>query len=147
MFLLVFVILSTGGGRCLPEYMLGYHPREQTPPQSRHPPEQTPRRADTPPLCTWSSPPGSRHPPESRLQHTVNDRPIRILLECILVLKIYLCEGKLLQSGGPLSPETITCPCEFLSSKVRQKKKQQKKEGKPQDVPEDIPEKVGFCVF
>ena len=42
-------------------------PWEQTPPQSRHPPE-----ADT--------------PPGSRLQHTVNERPVRILLECILVI-------------------------------------------------------------
>ena len=65
-------------------------PWEQTPPQSRHtppssrhppradPPEQTPPRADT------------RSPsPESILQHKVNKRPVRILLECILVfLKI-----------------------------------------------------------
>ena len=42
-------------------------PRSRHPPQSRH------------------HPPGSRHPPESRLQHTVNERPVRILLECILV--------------------------------------------------------------
>ena len=43
-------------------------PREQTPPQSRHPP--------------WS-----RHPPPpgSKLRHMVNERPVRILLECILV--------------------------------------------------------------
>ena len=45
------------------------------------PPEQTPHT------------PGSRHPPQgrhhtplgSRLQHTVYERPVRILLECILV--------------------------------------------------------------
>ena len=43
-------------------------PLEQTSPRNRRPP--------------WS-----RHPPESRLQHTVNERPVRILLECILVLK------------------------------------------------------------
>ena len=42
------------------------------------PPEQTPPSEQTPP-------PGSRHPPESRLQHTVNEWPVRILLECILV--------------------------------------------------------------
>ena len=72
-------------------------------PQSRHtpPPEQTPRRsrhpagADTPQEQTH--PPGagrhplgadtpqSRHPPGSILRHTVNQRPVRILLECILV--------------------------------------------------------------
>ena len=48
-------------------------PREQTPPQ-----EQTPPREQTP---TEQTPP----PPESRLQHTVYERPVRILLECILV--------------------------------------------------------------
>ena len=32
------------------------------------------------------SAPGSRHPPpRSKLRHTVNERPVRILLECILV--------------------------------------------------------------
>ena len=63
-------------------------PPEQTPPQTRHSPgadppwEQThpPVGADTPPTL-----PVSRHPPPgSRLQHTVNERPVRILLECIL---------------------------------------------------------------
>ena len=39
-------------------------------------------------------PPGSRHPPGSRppwgsrLQHMVNERPVRILLECILVFPV-----------------------------------------------------------
>ena len=94
MFLQASVILSTGGGGCLPQCMRGYHPpppradqtpREQTPPeadtpQTRHPrtrhtpPEQTPPRDQTPPP-----------PPGSRRQHTVNERPFRILLECILV--------------------------------------------------------------
>ena len=56
----------------------GIPPQKQTPPWSRHPP---PRRY--PP---WSRhPPRSRHPLESRLRHTVNERPVRILLECILV--------------------------------------------------------------
>ena len=46
------------------------------PPGSRPPPAgRTPPGADT-------TPP----PPGSRLQHTVNERPVRILLECILVL-------------------------------------------------------------
>ena len=65
-------------------------PPEQTPPRSRHPRsrhplEQTPPRADT-------LPPRSRHtpPPGSRLRHTIDERPVRILLECILVqLKNY----------------------------------------------------------
>ena len=60
------------------------HPPEQTCPlgadtlQSRHPPEQTHPQADSPCL-------GTDTPPESRLQHTVNEGPVRILLECILV--------------------------------------------------------------
>ena len=50
----------------------------------------TPPRADPP----WSRHPPSRHPPGpaplgSRLQHTVNERPVRILLECILVLLLF----------------------------------------------------------
>ena len=102
------------GEGCLPQCMLGCPPpgtdtpQEQTPPppsvadtppgsrptplkqtplRSRHthPPEQTPPLgADTP---HPTPPPRSRHPPGSRLQHTVNERPVRILLECILVLK------------------------------------------------------------
>ena len=68
-FLHVCVILSTGGGSCLPQYMLGchpprgrHHPRcEQTPPGAEPPGadiplEQTPPRADTP---------ESRHPPKA----------------------------------------------------------------------------------
>ena len=70
----------------LPQCMLGYqHPPDQThtphpPPGSRPPQDQTT--------------PGIRHPPPeqtpcppqgSRLQHTVYERPVRILLECILV--------------------------------------------------------------
>ena len=99
-FLHLSVILFTGG--CLPQCILGYHtPQEQTPPGSRSPQEQThPPGADTireqtcPPGSRHTSqeqtPPGSRHPqadtpPGSRLRHTVNERPVRILLECILV--------------------------------------------------------------
>ena len=54
-------------------------PREQTPPPpgADTPPEQTPPAADTPQEQT---------PPGSRLQHTVNERPVCILLECILVM-------------------------------------------------------------
>ena len=76
------------------------HPPEQTPPRSRHPPEQTPPGADppeqtspwdqTPPwkqtLPRADTPLWSRQlPPKSRLRHTVNERPVHILLECILV--------------------------------------------------------------
>ena len=84
---------------------------EQTSPQSRHPPDQTPPRVDPPrSRHPQSRHPRSRHPPEqtpgadtplsrhlpleqtppgSRLWHTVNERPVRILLECILVVIIF----------------------------------------------------------
>ena len=81
----------------------GTHPQTR-PPGSRHPPDQahTPLGADTPPdqatppeadtpLQTRhpsqeQTPPGpGTPPPGSRRQHTVNERPVRILLECILV--------------------------------------------------------------
>ena len=105
------MILSTGGrGGCLPQCMLGYHPpRAETPLGGRHPPSRHPPGADTPLGADPPSrhppgadPPGSRHPPcsrpprsrqppgtdtpppGSRRQHTVNERPVRILLECIL---------------------------------------------------------------
>ena len=75
-FLHLSVILFTGGA-CLRQPPF----RKQTPPGSRQPPqEQTPPppRSDTPP---------SRPPPGSRLQHTVNEWPVRILLECIPVFQ------------------------------------------------------------
>ena len=72
------------GEGCLPQCMLGCPP-----PRTRHPPgvrtllEQTPPGAE-PPL--GADPPDQAPPPPgSRLQHTVNERPVRILLECILV--------------------------------------------------------------
>ena len=111
------VCLSTGGGGCLPQCMLGCHtpppdladlpgsdtitppdladppdqippPRPGRPPRIRHhtPPDQTPPPPD---LADPPSPPGSdttpHPPPGSRLQHTVYERPVRFLLECILV--------------------------------------------------------------
>ena len=66
-------------------------PWEQTrPPRSRHPPPgpDPPRPGTTPP--SGPDPPRSGHPPPaSRRQHTVNERPVRILLECILV---FICK-------------------------------------------------------
>ena len=63
---------------------LSRHPPEQTPPTSRQPPPlgaDTPR--DQPPTPLGPAPP----PPHgSRLRHTVNERPVHILLECILVI-------------------------------------------------------------
>ena len=41
------------------------------------------------PQCMLGYTPRSRPPPGSRLRHTVNERPVRILLECILVTKVY----------------------------------------------------------
>ena len=105
MFLLMSVILSMGGV-CL-SACWDTTPPEQTPlsrhppradishplaadtPQSRHhpqadPPGADPPRADPPRADT----PEQTPPPESRLQHTVNERPVRILLECILVFPV-----------------------------------------------------------
>ena len=100
MFLQVCVILFTGGG--LPQCMLGYPP----PPGGRPPWEQAP-----PP---GADPPRADTPPGSRLQHTVNERPVRILLECILVvtarkcslrkLCFYTCLSFILFTGGVLNP-------------------------------------------
>ena len=71
----------------LPQCMLGYHPHppEQTPAGSRPPWQQTPPREQTPSPPRTRHPPGPDTPPGSRLQHTVFERPVRILLECILV--------------------------------------------------------------
>ena len=59
-----------------------------------------PPRAD-PPRPGRPTPPGSRHPPDqadpppgSRLQHTVYERPVRILLECILVFLVFATRAK-----------------------------------------------------
>ena len=71
------------GGWCLPQCMLGYTPREQTPPL-----EQTPLPCEQTP-----SPPGAETPPppvQCILGDTGNKRAVRILLECILVCP-YIC--------------------------------------------------------
>ena len=83
----------------------GISPLEQT----RHPLEQT-----TPPPGT-DPPPGSRHPlgadplPPSRLKHTVKERPIRILLECILVLKKVLSQWVIFSAHFPSVVSGIEC--------------------------------------
>ena len=41
--------------------------------------------------CWIPTPPRSRHPPGSRLRDTVNERLVRILLECILVSQVSVC--------------------------------------------------------
>ena len=101
-------------GGCLPQCMLGYHtPWEQThtppgadtpipqadtpqsrhppgadPPRSRHPPpEQTPPNgAGTPPM-EQAPPNGAGTPQWSRHPPGADERPVRILLECILVFQ------------------------------------------------------------
>ena len=74
-------------------FPLGRHPLgADTPPgPDPSPPGADPPRAD-PPSPQDQSPPGTRvppgadtPPPGTRLQHTVYERPVRILLECILV--------------------------------------------------------------
>ena len=82
MFLLVSVILLTGGVSASVHAGIPHPPPQsrhsQTPPGSRHP-----LVADTP--RSRHPPPRADTPPGSRLRHTVNERPVRILLECILV--------------------------------------------------------------
>ena len=96
MFLHVSVILSTGGregvlqaGRTPPP-----HPRLGEPPWLGEPPpgtRQTPPVGRTPPgPGRPPSPPAGRPPPgPGRLQNTVYERPVRILLECILVFNVF----------------------------------------------------------
>ena len=88
-FLHLFVILFPGGGVSASVHAgIPHITWEQTPPRSRPPPP----RADTPPEQTPT--PRSRHPPlgadtpspGSRLRHMGNERPVHILLECILVI-------------------------------------------------------------
>ena len=68
----------------------GTPPGWRTPPGTRQtPPDGEPPRdqADPP---RWRTPRDQADPPPgSRLQHTVYKRPVRILLECILVISIF----------------------------------------------------------
>ena len=75
------VCLSTGGG-CLSHCMLGY-----TPPGQTYPTRQTPPWADNPhPVYAGI------HPLRSACWDTVNKRAVRIPLECILVLSLFLLQ-------------------------------------------------------
>ena len=97
----------------LPQCMLGYqpplwsrHPPWSRTPRTRPPGSRAPLLDQTPPL-PGADPPGADTPqeqtstPGSRRQHTVNERPVRILLECILVYfklhvkmrLLYYCQG------------------------------------------------------
>ena len=62
-------------------------PGSRHPPPSRHPPEQTTTPQTRHPPWEQTTP-WTRHPLGSRLQHTVYEWPVRILLECILVRPI-----------------------------------------------------------
>ena len=92
MFLQVSVILSTG-------VCLRRTPPDQAdpPPDQGEPPRdqgEPPRTKETPhPPRTKETPPDQADPPpEGRLQHTVNERPVRILLECNLVYPMKFME-------------------------------------------------------
>ena len=65
------------------------HPTRYTPlsgtPPGRYSRAGTPPWVGTTPLGRYTSPRQVHNPPGSRLRHTVNERPVRILLECILV--------------------------------------------------------------
>ena len=105
-FLHLFVILFTGGGVSASVHAGIPPPQEQTPPPDQpHPRDQTPPWEQTPPGSRHppppeQAPPRIRHPPGadtplgSRLQHTVYERPVRILPECIIVLKVFSLEKK-----------------------------------------------------
>ena len=78
------------------------HARIPPPPGPDPPPEQTPPPPGPDPPRTrplWSRHPPSRPPGAdpptprgSRLQHTVYERPVRILLECILVANVIVSD-------------------------------------------------------
>ena len=118
MFLNVCVILFTEGVSRQGEPPLpGRTPQQgEPPPQQGEPPpgtRHTPSGADPPGPGTPR--PGTRHnplppgadppSPGSRRQHTVNERPVRILLEFILVSHIFLTAGAAAQ---PLSMDGVS---------------------------------------
>ena len=120
MFLQVSVC-PQGGGGCLPQCMLGCQnpplgpgrpPQNQadTPLDQADPPgpgRHPPGTRQTPPQDQWDPPStgtGRPPPPGSRLQHTVYERLVRILLECILVNADFAEEWGI--SGGDLINDT-----------------------------------------
>ena len=87
-------------------------PLEQTPPRTRHPPGEDTPREQTPPQ--EQTPPGTRHPPRRRHRHTVNEWPVRILLECILVSPrffSYVWKQKTELQKFPLPGGEFHCSC------------------------------------
>ena len=111
MFLFVSVILFTGGGGSAPLHAGIYPPgtksrhplpgtKSRHPPgtKCRHPPPPGPK-ADTPAEPKADTPgTKNRHPRDQKQnppppRHTVNERPVRILLECILACFEFLSVG------------------------------------------------------
>ena len=81
------VCLSTGGRVSASVHAGMPYLLDGEPPQWRTPlsPDGEPHRWRTP---LDGEPPGMENPPGSRLQYTVDGQPVRILLECILVIDI-----------------------------------------------------------
>ena len=75
-------------------------PREADPPGSRHPPGSRPPKKQT-------LPPGSRPPP----RHTVNERPVRILLECILFSLMFVIFSLIFSPHGVNGPHSLNWYC------------------------------------
>ena len=115
MFSHVSVILYTGGVSEEPPGTRETSSRpRRTPPDQTDPPwtkETPPDQADPP--RTKENPPGrenppaGRTPPGRRLQHTVNERPVHILLECILVMTYFYRTGGGQGPPAPLLSEPI----------------------------------------
>ena len=86
--------------------------REQTPPGTDTPGADTPppREQRPPPRADTPLPPGAEPPlpPGSRLQHTVNERPVRILLECIGGSR-----GGVRDARPPLGVQILSISCSF----------------------------------
>ena len=90
-FLHLSVILFTGGGSA--SVHAGIPPQIKLhPARTRQtPPRPDPPRPGRPPWTRHHHPPTRQTaPPRSRLQHTVYEQPVRILLECILVLQMLI---------------------------------------------------------
>ena len=89
----VYLVWSWGG---VPGLVLGgvpgrHPPGPGTPQDQVHLPDQVPPQDQVHPGTKYT-PRDQVHPPgSSRLRNTVNERPVRILLECILV--DYVCRG------------------------------------------------------
>ena len=130
-FLHLFVILFTGrgGGGCLPQCMLGYHPPEQTSPRNRPPsplgsrPPMTrphPPRPDPPATIPPPPPPPRTRPPHlAFLLHFKTFQEVRSKTPPFL-LSTTECFSQLVRSGVPrnliLTHETESLSFRFVFS-------------------------------